>query len=105
MKKIIAYPRGKESLNYEISERTTCIGSRAFAGNKKLEYIYIPDFIDSIGEEAFSNLTAPILCKKDSYVHRFTENNKEGYILDKNELNERIQNRIGDVNKSKEIDT
>ena len=105
MKTIIAYPRGKESLNFEFPEGTTSIGSRAFAGNKKLEYIYIPDFIDSIGEEAFSSLTAPILCKKDSYVHRFAENNKEGYILDKNELNEKIQNKIGDLNKSKEIDT
>lgn len=52
------------------------IGDRAFAGNKALQWIYIPSSVEEIGEEAFAGCDQLlIICPSDSKAAEYAEAN------------------------------
>lgn len=58
---LIAYPEGKEDLSYSVKKRTVKIGAYAFAGNKYLEEITLPEHVRIIGAAAFYEM--PLLSR------------------------------------------
>lgn len=55
-KKLICYPSGVESEEYQIPNGIEKIGDYAFRGCYTLKKIYLPDSVKSIGNYAFANL-------------------------------------------------
>ena len=108
--KIIAYPANKLGEKYIILNSVTSIEWNAFYGCSSLKEITIPSSVTSIGERAFygcsslEEITIPnsvisigksafygckyIICKTNSYAHKYAEENKVKYKLLDNEISQ-----------------
>lgn len=74
---LIIYPAGKQLQTFEIPDGVTEIKSSGFFGTKALEYLFFPESLTSIGDDAFkgcSNLTklfarpsTPAECANDCF--------------------------------------
>ena len=74
---LIIYPAGKQLQTFEIPDGVTEIKSSGFFGTKALEYLFLPESLTSIGDDAFkgcSNLTklfarpsTPAECANDCF--------------------------------------
>ena len=107
--KIICYPAGKKDIKeYVIPSSVTSVESYAFSGCSSLESIDIPSSVTSIGYRAFyecsslENITIPeritsigeeaipestiIYTKLNSKGHRYAEERGQGYILEREEI-------------------
>ena len=79
---IIWYPSKRVNDIYIISENTSSIGEYAFDECDRLKGIIIPENVENIDYRAFKSYRGKLICKKNSTVHRYLENNKKKYILD-----------------------
>ena len=68
-----------------IPSSITCIGDYAFKGCSSSEEITIPNSVTSIGKYAFSGCKY-IICKTNSYAHKYAEENRISYKLTDNEI-------------------
>ena len=68
-------------INVNIPNSVTSIGGYAFAGCRNLKNITIPKSVENIRWNAFSGVIN-IICKTNSYVHKYAEENKILYLLD-----------------------
>lgn len=55
---LAAYPAGKEAESYTLIARTVRIGENAFNGNKSLQKVVLPVYLQVIGANAFEGATA-----------------------------------------------
>ena len=55
---LIGYPEGKTDKNYSVKKRTVKIGAYAFAGNRYLEEVTLPEHVQIIGAAAFYEMPA-----------------------------------------------
>ena len=67
----------------ELHENLHFIGDRAFFGCKALDFIVIPDSVNSIGKDAFSNTDKQFIiqCSFGSYAEEYARKNKIKYQL------------------------
>ena len=102
--KIIAYPAGKNDMEYTIPNTVTCIGESAFQdvpnvetvslpdsvitiedfaffNCNQLKYLKIPSSVKEIGKNTFSGRSTIIYTKKNTVGHQLAEENYMGYIL------------------------
>ena len=74
---------GGQMERFTISSDVERIGERAFAGNKKLNWILIPNSVVDIADDAFSGSTnVCILCGPGSYAERWAAAHNVDYSLD-----------------------
>ena len=72
--------------NIYIPNSVTLISNYAFWNCKRLANIEISNKVKFIGQNTFLRCKGPIICKKDSAVHKYAENNKIGYVLNANPI-------------------
>ena len=104
---LIQYPSNKNDMEYNIPNRVTSIGNYAFEGCSYLTSIIIPDSVTSIESYAFfkcnsllsivipQNVTIIgkkafddekiVICKANSFIHKYAEEKKLQYLLDEKE--------------------
>ena len=84
---IVSYPKGKKDTEYRIADGITDIWAYAFNNADYLEKLYIPNSVEYIGADAFSecdNLT--IYCDEDSYAAQYAEENNIPYSTEENNI-------------------
>ena len=64
-------------------EKLSAIGNRAFWGCNMLDFIVIPDSVQSIGEDAFTGTDKQFIvqCSFGSYAEQYCRKNKIKYQL------------------------
>ncbi len=65
-----------------LPESVTVIGQRAFFSCISLRSVTIPDGVREIGREAFGCCPITIICRENSYTHRYCVENHLTYIFD-----------------------
>lgn len=55
---LLYYPAGHRATSYTVAEGTTIIGDYAFAENRKLTEVILPETVGNIGHHAFKNCSA-----------------------------------------------
>ena len=95
----------KNLTSIKIPNSVTSIADSAFSGCSSLKDIMIPDSVIKIEDGALKNVKN-IVCKKNSYVHKYAEENKIPYYLSdlSDMINNDENNKIGDVNENSKID-
>ena len=95
---LVAYPEGKEDASYTVKKRTVKIGAYAFAGNKYLEELVLPEHVRIIGAAAFydmpllssivlNSVSAPIL-------ECYAPTEKEGVLYEYNNFPKAMGERM-----------
>lgn len=84
---LTSYPKAKKDTEHRIPEGITDIRTKAFYNADYLEKLYIPDSVDFIGADAFTdcdNLT--IYCSAGSYAAQYAKDNAIPYSINANNI-------------------
>ncbi len=75
-----AFMNNTKITTLSISQNCTYIGENAFFGCTSLEWIFIPDSVNAIEKNIFSDgMTTYIRCHKNSYAEQYAKNNGYNY--------------------------